>query len=202
MRRHRVARWLLVPFVYLGVAVAGIFVGATFGWYGEIGSSRAQYAVKLEDWKNHPGVKAVREIYDEVKTGINDKKYKSRIRRFDIESASCATYPIKSQTLVSDIADRVRLYKIEQIGSHRESFTVERYYDSNGKLRFVFVQRLFSNVRIYLNNAGNVFWAVEQSNNMFTVFDSSNEDWEMRPNNEKEAREEFQAQQLCSEITK
>jgi len=66
----------------------------------------------------------------------------------------------------------------------------------------VFVERRFSNVRIYLNNAGNVFWAVEQSNSKFTVFDSSNEDWEMKPNTARKAREEFQAEQLCPEITK
>jgi hypothetical protein len=166
------------------------------------GTNGAQYALTLEDWKNHPDVKAVREIYDETKAGIKDKKYRSTNRRFDVEAASCATYPVKSETLVFDTVNRVRLFNIEQIGSHREPFTVERYYDSNGALRFVFVERLFSNVRIYLDSAGNVIWAVEHSNNKFTVFDSKNDDWEMKPNNAKEAREEFQAQQLCPEITK
>lgn len=187
-RRHmkRIAR--LVHFAVL--------FGISAGTYG------AEYALKLEDWKHHPDVKAVREIYDEIKAGIKDNSYKSRTRKFDVESASCESHPLKSETLVSDTAGRVRLYKIEQLGSHREPFTIERYYDSNGQLRFVFVERLFSNERVYLNSAGNVFWAVEQRNNKLTVSDSSSDDWEMRPNSARKAKEEFGARQRCPEITK
>lgn len=162
----------------------------------------ANYSVTLEDWKNHPDVKAVREIYDEIRAGIKDKNYKIQTKRYDVESASCATYPIKQETLVFDTVGQVRLYEIEKLGSHRESFSIERYYDSSGTIRFVFVDRLFSSVRIYLNNSGDVFWAIEHSNNKFTVFDSSNDDWEINPNIAQKAREMFQAKKPCPEITK
>ncbi|MEK6770508.1 MAG: hypothetical protein AABY62_02540 [Pseudomonadota bacterium] len=202
LRRYRLARWLLAPFVYVGAAVLGLIVGQNLGWYTDIAPSRAQYTVKLADWKNHPDVKSARQIYDEIRIGIKEKKYITKVRKYDVESPSCATYPIKSETLVLDTANRVRLYQLEQIGSHREPFTVERYYDSTGTLRFVYVDRVITNVRIYLNSAGNVIWAVEQNGEKFTTYDSSNEDWEMKPNSANMAREEFQGQQLCQEITK
>src|SRR2546421_12614414 len=104
--------------------------------------------------------------------------------------------------LVLDSQNRLRLYQIEQIGSDRESFTVERYYDVRGTLRFVYVDRVITNIRIYLNGAGNVVWAVEQHENKFTVFESDKEDWEMNPNTANKANEEFQEQRLCPEITK
>jgi len=156
----------------------------------------------MEDWKNHPDVNEVRVIYDEIKNAIKDNIYKTKTRRFNVESPSCSTYPIKSEMLVLDSQNRPRLYQVEQIGSDRESFTVERYYDVKGTLRFVYVDRVITNIRIYLNGAGNVVWAVEQHENKVTVFESDKEDWEMNPNTANKAKEEFQEQRLCPEITK
>lgn len=162
----------------------------------------AQYSLTLDDWKNHHDVKEVRNIYNEIKTGIKNNSYTNKKREFDVKAISCATYPVKSEAISVDTNNRIRLYKIEQIGSHREPFTIERYYDSKGTLRFVFVDYIFANVRIYINSVGKVFWAVEQKNNKFTVFDSANGDWEVRPFIAEKAGEEFEAKQLCPEILK
>ncbi|HYT03629.1 MAG TPA: hypothetical protein VEM13_01955 [Gemmatimonadales bacterium] len=116
-----------------------------------------------------------------------------------LSQPSCSTYPIKSEMLVLDSENRPRLYQVEQMGSDRESFTVERYYDVKGTLRFVYVDRVITNIRIYLNGAGKVVWAVEQHENKFTVFDSGNEDWEVNPNTANKAKEEFQEQRSCPE---
>jgi len=186
--------------VYLGVAALGVIVGINFGWYTHIGSSRAQYAVKLEDWKNHPDVREVRAIYDEIKIGIRENKYKSKTRNYDVESPSCPTYPIKSKTLVVDEANRPRMLKVDQIISHREVLSVERYYDKAGRLLFVFVPS--RPTRIYLNTEGKVFWAVEQDGEKFTVGDYSAGDGETEPSNATGAKEVFNGAESCPEITK
>src|SRR5437879_12757817 len=93
-------------------------------------------------------------------------------------------------------------YRYEQMVSDWESVTAQRYYDFKVTLRFVYVDRVITNSRIYLNGAGNVVWAVEQHENKFTVFESDKEDWEMNPNTANKAKEEFQEQRLCPEITK
>jgi len=202
LRRYRVARWLLAPFVYLGVAALGIIVGVNLGWYTGIGSSRAQYTVKLEDWKNHPDVREVRAIYDEIKIGTKENKYKTRTRNYNVESPSCSTYPTKSKTLVVDEANRPRMLKVDQIISHREVLTVERYYDKTGRLRFVLVDHTSGPTRIYLNTEGKVFWAVGQDGEKFTVGDSSPGDWETKPSNATVAKDMFNESGSCPEITK
>jgi len=101
-QRHRLARWLLVPCIYLGVIAFQIIVGVNVGWFTDIKRSPAQYTVTMEDWKNHPDVKEVRVIYDEIKNGIKENKYKTQTRRFNVESSSCSTYPVKSEMLVLD----------------------------------------------------------------------------------------------------
>ena len=159
-------------------------------------------SVSIDNWTNHPDVKEVRTIYDEIKSGIKDKKYKTKVRRFNVESPLCSTYPVKSEILTVDSENRPRLYQLEQIGSHREPFTVERYYDAKGTLRFVYVDRLISIVRIYLNRESKVIWAVEKNGNKLTALDSNNGDWETKPNSASGAREAFQEQQLCPEIKK
>lgn len=163
-------------------------------------SKAAAYTLTIENWESHPEVKEVREIRREVNKGLKERKYQVKERRFDVEAPSCSTYPVKWERLVSDSHNRPRLYQIEQLGSHREPFKVERYYDSSGTLRFVFVDRLISSVRIYLNREGKVFWAVSRSGNRFSVFDAGNEDWETKPNTANGAKHEFEARQPCPEI--
>src|SRR5437867_16605 len=99
-RRYRAARWLLAPCIYLGVVAFQIIVGVNLGWFTDNKRSPAQYAVTMEDWKNHPDVNEVRAIYDEITNGIRRNIYRTKVRRFNVESASCPTYPIKSELLV------------------------------------------------------------------------------------------------------
>ena len=73
-RRYRTARWLLAPCIYLGVVALQIIVGVNLGWFADNRRSPAQYAVTMEDWKNHPDVNEVRVIYDEIKNGIRANK--------------------------------------------------------------------------------------------------------------------------------
>ena len=158
--------------------------------------------VTIDTWTNHPGIKEVRAIYNEIESGIKQKKYRTTVRRFDIHSPLCATYPVKSETLTVDSQNRPRLYRLEQLGSHGEPFTVGRYYDAKGSLRFVYVDRSVSSLRIYLNGDGDVFWAVEKNADKFTAFDSKSGDWETKPRRADGAREAFQERQLCPEIKK
>jgi len=157
--------------------------------------------IGLDNWITQQDVKGVRVIYEEIQAGLMNKRYKIITKRFDTESPSCSTYPVKSIALVKDDRNRVRKLFIEQIGSHRESFTIDRYYDINGVLRFVYVDRLISNVRIYLDSKGMVFWAVEKNNRETREYSSNNDDWETKPISASGALKEFQNKQLCPEIT-
>ena len=84
-------------------------------------------SVSIDNWTNHPDVKEVRTIYDEIRSGIKYKKYRTTLRRFNVESPLCSTYPVKSEILTVDSENRPRLYQLEQLGSHREPFTVEHF---------------------------------------------------------------------------
>jgi len=204
LRWHRVARWLLAPGVYLGVAALGIIVGISLGWFTDgIGRRPAQYAVKMENWKNDPHVKEVQAIYDEIRAGVKNSRYEIETRNFDVESSLCSSsYPITSKSLVEDEANRVRMLKIVQVISHRELLPVERYYDTAGTLRFVYVDYGSNNVRIYLSAEGKVFWAVEQDGNKFTVGDYTNEDWQTQPSDAVDANEGFRSDESCPEVKK
>lgn len=202
IRRHTSARWILAPFVYLCVAAIGIFVGVTLGWYTDVGASRAQYTLKLEDWRNNPDIKEVRAIYDEIQSGIRERRLKTKTRNYDVESALCPTYPVKSETLVIDEANRPRMLKTEQVKSHRETFFVERYYDRAGKLRFVLLEDGAVPARIYMNAEGKVFWAVEQDGDKYTVGDYSAGDWPTEPSDSAKAKERFYEDGSCPETVK
>src|SRR5688572_22957101 len=81
-------------------------------------------SVSIDNWANHPKVKEVRAEYDEIKAAMKDKRYRTTVRRFNIASPLCSTYPVRSQSLTVDTENRPRLYRLEQLGSHREPFTV------------------------------------------------------------------------------
>ena len=94
------------------------------------------------------------------------------------------------------------MLKIVQIISHRELLPVERYYDTAGTLRFVYVDYGSNNVRIYLSAEGKVFWAVEQDGNKFTVGDYTNEDWQIQPSDAAAATERLRSGEACPEVRK
>lgn len=166
--------------------------------------------IALENWETHPDVKEVRAIYDEINRGIKNKKYKTRVRRWNINTEICSgAYPIENKMLVLDGKGRVRKYHYRQQGSDQELFDVDHYYDINGHLRFVFVDRTIQRYRIYFNREGKVFWATETEsffdnihNDKITRYEAGDGDWETKPNNPQEAKEAFEAQEPCPEIKK
>jgi len=160
-------------------------------------SANPQPQISLGNWITHQDVKDVRVIYNEIENGIETNKYKTITKRFDTKSPSCSTYPIRTEALVTDSKNRVRKLFIEQIGSHREPFTIERYYDANGVLRFAYVDRLISSVRIYLDSKGKVIWAVEKSDKETREYSSNNDDWETKPVSASGALKFFKLKQLC-----
>ena len=153
--------------------------------------------VTLENWKNHRDVKEVRAIQIAISDGIKNKKYRTKVRRFRVESPRCPEpYPMISETLYADAKNRVVLYHIVQMGSDEESFRIDRYYDTNGILRFFFLDRVLSNVRIYFDRNGKQFWAVDQNRDQFTL----SEGWETEPDTATAAQNAFREQQPCPEL--
>lgn len=202
-RTYPRVRGLLSRFVYVGSAALGLMVGVNLGLIKKIDAREApRYRVTMKGWRSHPDVREVRAIYDEIKSSMKSKAYQVTTRNFDVDSPSCATYPVREESLAADPEGRVRLYRVEQIISHREPMTIERYYDAKGVLRFVFEKMPASTVRIYLDGAGSVLWAVEQSGDEDTVYAASAEDWEMKPGTGKAAKDEFLAPQPCPELTR
>ena len=158
---------------------------------------RPKPPVTLENWQNHPDVKEVRAIQTAISNGIKNKKYMTSVRRFRVESPRCPEpYPMISETLYLDAQNRVVLYHVVQMGSDEESFTIDRYYDANGMLRFFFLDRVLSNVRIYFDRNGKQLWAVEQNGDEFTV----SQGWETAPDTASAAQRAFREQQPCPEL--
>ncbi len=153
--------------------------------------------VTLENWKNHPSVKEVRAIQTAISNGIKNKKYVLKARKFRVEAPQCrGGYPIISETLYLDAQHRVVLYHVEQMGSDEESFSMDRYYDTNGVLRFFFLDRVLSNVRVYLDRDGKPFWSMEQNGSEFTASDG----WDTEPNTASGAQSAFRESQACPEL--
>jgi hypothetical protein len=94
------------------------------------------------------------------------------------------------------------MLKIVQVISHRELLPVERYYDTAGTLRFVYVDYGSNNVRIYLDAEGKVFWAVEQDGHKLTVGDYTKEDWQIQPSDAAHATERLRSDEACPEVKK
>ena len=156
--------------------------------------------INIDNWLKHPEILEIRKIFNTIAKGKESGTYKSEERNFDTESTDCSTYPVKSETLVLDNKDRVRMYGIVQLGPHREPFQIIRYYDTHGTLRFVFVDRYITSIRIYLGPAGKVFWAVEKNESKLTRLQYDNEDWETKPPQARDAKIAFYEPQSCPEI--
>lgn len=163
--------------------------------HGALGGERPP--ATLESWKNHPDVKEVRAIETEISNSIRKKRYSVKKRLFRVRSPRCSEpYPMISETLYIDAKNRVVLYHIKQMGSDEESFTIDRYYDRNGKLRFFFLDRVTSNSRIYFDHDGAQFWAVDQEGDKFSI----SQGWETEPLTANDARKAFLEQQPCPEM--
>lgn len=197
-------RLLLASAIYIGVVITGVIAGIIILLqFPSHELKQAEYAVKIDSWKSHPKIKEIRAEVKDIKTGIKQYKIKIRARRFNIESPMCSTYPISFKSLATDKENRPRLLKIEQIISHGDLLIIERYYDKNGKLRFVFEDHgANTNTRIYLNASGAVIWSVEQSGDEFMKGNTLAGEYETKPAIASLARENFLYDQLCPEKMK
>ena len=74
---------------------------------------------------------------------------------------------------------------------------IERFYDKNGTLRFIFKKSILDELRIYLNSKGEVIWSVEKRGNVYTRSDYDIGDWETEPSISKKAFELYNRVSEC-----
>ncbi len=158
--------------------------------------------ITIENWTNHADVAEILRIYNEIQRDIKNGKYSENRKDYDVNAVSCAIYPIKQKLIEVSKSGIVRKFTIIQIISHREPLLIERYYEINGVLRFVFTKRGGSEIKIYLNSNGDVVWAVEKDGNEFVRVDSEKGDWETVPSTSKAALEEYNRDEGCPQINK
>lgn len=102
---------------------------------------------------NDPAVVAVRNVY----RAVEKDAARQQLRREHASMAECGPNG-EERTLFADKAGRVRKYVWES-GSSDSALTIRHYYDTEGRLRFVFVTGGAVNNtqiehRVYLDEAG------------------------------------------------
>ena len=112
-----------------------ILVGsAVFFARGGVGFAQDGGEVTKENWRQHPKIKEVRAVYQEVKAGLSRRSLARKRRMFEY----CEPYADTVRAIATDAKGRVRFYQTEG-GSDDSSLTFEHYYDEAGRLRFVFI---------------------------------------------------------------
>ena len=97
-------------------------------------SGGAADEVTKDNWRQHPKIKEVRGIYEEVKAGLGRKSLMVKKRSFEY----CEPYEDSVRVIGTDARGRVRFYQKEG-GSDDSALKFEHYYDETGRLRFVFI---------------------------------------------------------------
>jgi len=96
--------------------------------------SQESETITATNWRQHPRVKAVRDLVASVDAGIKKGVFKSSTRRFEY----CEPYEDTVRRRVVDSRGVVRRYDRDG-GSEDSALTLRHYYDSQGRLRFVFI---------------------------------------------------------------
>ncbi len=114
--------------------------------------------VTKENWREHPKVVEVRNIYQAVNGGR--KKLVMKKRTFEY----CEPYADTVRIVGTDARGRVRFYQREG-GSDDSALTFEHYYDEAGRLRFVLITGGAVNGskvehRIYFDAEGKRIWEI------------------------------------------
>ena len=157
--------------------------------------------VTLKNWRTHPRIAEIRAIYDEIQGKRSQGRGTTAARRFDYDSPQChATYPVQATSLWRDEAGHTRVYVVDRTVSHGEMMRVERYYDPQGRLRFVLVNRFPGETRVYMGTEGAVLWAVIHDHGGDAIELLDRDDWETKPSTAAEAKVEFEGAAECPEV--
>lgn len=114
--------------------------------------------VTRSNWQQHPKIKAIRAIVQSIKTGMNRKSLTTKKRVFEYCEPGADTVRL----IATDSGGRARFYQNEG-GSEDSSRKLEHYYDTDGRLRFVFITGGAVNGtqlehRIYFDETGKRIW--------------------------------------------
>jgi len=122
--------------------------------------ARAQSSdpITQNNWRRHPKIKTIRQVVESVDAGIRKSILKTSKRVFEY----CEPYEDTLRKIAVDSSGVVRRYE-KQGGSEDSSLTWEHYYDSAGRLRFVFISGGAANGarfehRIYFDEGSQRIW--------------------------------------------
>lgn len=123
-----------------------------------VASAQGSAPITQNNWQRHPQIKAVRQVVESVNAGIRKSIFKSAKRVFEY----CEPYEDTLRKIAVDSIGVVRRYE-KQGGSEDSSLTWEHYYDSAGRLRFVFISGGAANGarlehRIYFDEGSQRIW--------------------------------------------
>jgi hypothetical protein len=107
------------------------------------------------NWQNHPEIKAVRAIYNEIENAIKKHAYQEK-EKYPPDSEELPNFSFKS--IYFDGRGRARKYYV-QGGTDDQALQFSYYYDKTGRLRFVYITGGAVNGtrmshRIYFNAGG------------------------------------------------
>ncbi|HJU55092.1 MAG TPA: hypothetical protein VJ715_10985 [Pyrinomonadaceae bacterium] len=129
-----------------------------FFGYGNICAAQDGGEITKENWRQHPKIKEVRNIYQSVNAGR--KRLRMKKRTFEY----CEPHEDSVRILGTDASGRVRFYQKEG-GSEDSALKFEHYYDEAGRLRFVLITGGAVNGskvehRIYFDADGKRIWEI------------------------------------------
>jgi hypothetical protein len=135
------------------IALLGLTAWPTWGYSDE--------SITSKNWRIHPKIVEIRNIYQSVKEAINRRELQKQVREFDY----CEPYADAVRILYVDHRGVARNYYFSG-GSDDSAMGRDLYYDANGKLRFAFIQAAASNGtreehRIYFSPDGKRLWEIQ-----------------------------------------
>ncbi len=114
------------------------------------------------NWINHPKIKEIREIYNEVEGKIINRELIERRKAFEYS----IPYEPTLKVIYFEKSNTVRKY-IEEAGSDDSALKFNYYYDQKQTLRFVFITGGAVNGsslehRIYFDSSGKKIWEIQK----------------------------------------
>jgi len=94
--------------------------------------TKVEDPITKANWENHPKIKAIQKIIEEVEAGMTNESLKTSTRNYECETHG------EERIIAKDMLGTVRKYKNEG-GSEDSRIYQEYYYDKTGKLRFVYI---------------------------------------------------------------